>query len=91
MHRNEEFMIYHFEYAEEKYSYDTSIGWIEKEDGEIYYKCIPVLYNLSDGFNSIPDNMKRDVLECCVHCYYYGRDVGKEEVQKEVKRALGLG
>ena len=61
-------MIYHFEYAEEKYDYDASIGWIGKEDGEIYHKFIPVSYDLFLKFNSIPDNMKKSVLECCVHC-----------------------
>lgn len=83
-------MIYHFKYAEEKYDYDAVMGWIEKEDGEFYHKYIPVSYDLFHRFNSIPDDMKTIVLECCVHCYYSGRCAGKEEVQKEVKQALGL-
>ena len=84
-------MIYHFEYNNINHSYDTSIGWIEKEDKYgVFFKYFPVYYDLTGVFNQIPETVRTHVLKSLVHSYIYGHDAGEQEKLSQIRRVLGV-
>lgn len=80
---------FEFMYNDSWYEYEA--GWIYKQDiYEVYFKFCPVTAELGNIIDTCSKDQLQLIMAAIVHGFVCGREAGKADKAKEIRRALNL-
>lgn len=79
-----------FEFMYNTSWYKYTDGWIYKQCGTGYYHYCPVLKELQDRMEFIPEEVRPIVMQGLLHTFSYGINAGEKKKIQEFKSVFAL-